>query len=119
MAQGTLQASIVAGESGPVLMLSGEADLTSVDQMSALITAQLSDGTRQLTIDVAGLRFADSAAIRTLILAAKTLKQRGGNLILLRPQQPVARVLALLGADQMITIRGVTQGKAESEGRAR
>jgi anti-sigma B factor antagonist len=99
-------------------MLSGEADLTSAGQLSALITTQVSRGTRHLTVDVSGLRFADSATIRTLVLAARTLKERGGDMILLRPQQPVARVLELTGADQMFTIRGETRGEPEPESEA-
>jgi anti-anti-sigma regulatory factor len=39
------------------------------------------------------------------ILAAKALKERCGSLVLLHPQPPVARVLALLGADHLLTIR--------------
>ena len=105
---GMLRASVAAGMSGPVVILSGETDLTSVRQLSALITAQLSGGTRQLTVDVSGLRFADTASIRTLLLAAKTLKERGGSLVLRRPQQAMARMLDLLGAAQMFTIRGET-----------
>lgn len=103
-----LEASVTAGESGPVIMLAGEADLTRAGQLSALITGQLAEGTRQLTIDASGLRFADSASIRALVLAARTLQQRGGSLVLLRPQPPVARMLALIGADQVITIRGIS-----------
>ena len=72
----TLRASVAAGMSGPVVILSGEADLTSAGQLSALIAAQLSGGTRQLTVDVSDLRFADTASIRTLVLAARTLKVR-------------------------------------------
>jgi anti-anti-sigma factor len=100
-----LEAWVAARDSGSVVVLSGEADLTCLAQLSAVIDGQLSGGTPWLTIDVAGLRFADSASIRELILAAKTLKERSGSLVLLNPQQPVARVLALLGADQLVTIR--------------
>ena len=85
-------------------MLSGEADLTTVGQLSTLITAQLNGGTRQLTIDLSDLRFADSATIRTLVLAARTLKDTGGSLVLLRPQHAVAKVLTLTGADQVFTM---------------
>jgi len=115
---GMLAASVVAEVSGPVIVLSGEADLASGAQLSALITAQLSGGTRQLTIDVSGLRFADSATMRTLVLAAKTLKQRGGSLVLLRPQRPIIRVLDLLGAACMFTIQGESTGRPESEDEA-
>ena len=115
---GMLRASVAAGISGPVVILSGETDLTSAGQLSALIAAQLSGGTRQLTVDVSGLRFADTASIRTLVLAAKTLKERGGSLVLLRPQQAMARLLDLLGAAQMFTIQGETHGEPGSEDRA-
>jgi len=110
----TLRASVGAGASGPVVVLSGEADLTSVGRLSALISAQLSGETRHLTVDVSGLRFADTASIRTLVLAARTLKERGGSLVLLRPQPTMARVLDLLGAAQMFTIRGEPHGEPGS-----
>jgi anti-sigma B factor antagonist len=102
--EGMLRTSVAAGRSGPVITLSGEADLTSVAQLSALFDAQLSDGTQHLIIDVSGLRFADSAVIQTLIRAAKSLKKRDGSLVLLYPRRPVARMLELTGAGQMFTI---------------
>ena len=116
--QGRLTASVAAGASGPVVVLSGEADLTSAAQLNALITAQLSGGTRQLTVDVSGLRFADTASIRTLVLAARTLKERGGSLVLLRPQLTMSKVLDLLGGVQMFSIRQSIHGESESEDRA-
>jgi anti-anti-sigma regulatory factor len=39
------------------------------------------------------------------VLAAKTLRQRGGDLVLLHPQPALARVLEILGAGEVITIR--------------
>ena len=110
---GSLTASVAAGESGPVIVLAGEADLNSAGQLAALISAQVALGTRQLTVDLSGLRFADSATVRTLALAARTLRQRGGDMVLLSPQQPVARILTLTGADQMFTIRAETLGMPE------
>jgi hypothetical protein len=38
--------------------------------------------------------------------AARTLRERGGRLVLLHPLAPMVRMLALLGADQMLTIGG-------------
>ena len=103
--RGSLEASIAAEDGGPVVVLSGEADFTCLAELNAVISEQLSGGTRRLTIDVSGLRFADTASIRELILAAKAMRKRSGTLVLLHPQRPVARVLALLGADHMFTIR--------------
>jgi anti-anti-sigma factor len=111
---GLLEISVAVGEFGPVLVLSGEADMTSVAELSEALAAQLSNGARHLTADVSALRFADSASIRVLVLTARALKERGGNLVLAYPQPPVARVLSLTGADQLLTIR--LEARAEPEG---
>ena len=98
-----------------MIVLSGETDVTTVAELSELVTAQLSGGTLHLTIDASGLRFADSASARVLVLAARTLRQRGGGLVLLRPQHVLAQTLEIMGADQMITIRGQTEIRPDPE----
>ena len=108
-----LEISVAAGEAGPVMTLSGEADLVSVAALSEALTAQVAGGARQLTVDIAGLSFADSASVRALVLAGRTLAERGGSLVLLRPQSAVARVLTLMGVDQAITVRGGTESEPE------
>jgi hypothetical protein len=49
---GLLEISVAAGEAGPVLTLSGEADLTTVAELTEALTAQLAIGTRHLTVDL-------------------------------------------------------------------
>lgn len=101
----TFRASVSAGESGPVITLSGEVDLSTITELSDLITAQLAGGTVHLTIDVSGMSFADSASMRVLMLAAMTLRKRGGGLVLLRPQPALVRLLDIMDADQVITVQ--------------
>lgn len=50
----TLDASVAAGDSGPLITLSGEADITNAAELSELVTGQLSGGTLHLTIDTSG-----------------------------------------------------------------
>lgn len=100
-----LRASVAAGESGPVIVLSGEADIASAAQLTALIGGQLNAGAVHLTINASGLSYADSMALQVLMVAAKILRARGGGLVLFRPQRPVARMLTVMAADQLITIR--------------
>ena len=102
---GLLEISVAAGETGPVLTMSGEADLTTVAELTEALSAQLAGGVRHLTVDLSRLRFADSAVIRALVLADRTLKDRGGGLTLAHPQPAVARALSLLGVDQAIEVR--------------
>ena len=108
---GLLEISVAAGDAGPVVMLSGEADLTTVTELTEALSAQLASGARQLTVDLSRLRFADSAVIRELVLADRRLKDRGGGLALAHPQPVVARALSLLGVDQAIEVRdGLSAG---------
>ena len=111
----TLRGSVTAGESGPLIVLSGEVDLTNADELSELVTGQLADGTLHLTVDVGGLDFADTAGIRVFVLAAKTLRQRGGDLVLLRPQRTLARILDLLGTEEVLAIREGNEVTPEPE----
>jgi len=106
----TFRASVSAGESGPVITLSGEVDLSTIAEFSDVITAQLAGGTVNLTIDASGMSFADSASMRVLMLAAMTLRRRGGGLVLLRPQPALARLLDIMDADQVITVQGEAAG---------
>lgn len=98
-----------------MITLSGEVDITTAAELNELITGQLAEATQQLTIDVVGLDFADTAAIRVLLIAARRLRQRGGGLVLLRPQRALARVLEILGADEVVEIRGETEAGPEPD----
>jgi len=96
---------VTAGETGPVVTLSGEADLSTADELSEVLTRQVSSGSQHLTVDISGLSFADSMSVRILVLAGRTMKDRGGVLELTNPQPVVVRILSLMGVDQMITVR--------------
>jgi anti-sigma B factor antagonist len=112
---GLLEISVAVGETGSVLMLSGEADLTTAAELTDALTAQLATGARHLTVDLSRLRFADSAVIRALVLADRMLKNRGGGLALADPQPGVARALSLLGVDQAIEVRDGMSAGADPE----
>ena len=103
-----LRMAVTAGDSGPLITMSGEADIASADQLREVLTTQLASGAIYLTIDAAGLSFADSGAVSILIGTAESLNDLGGALILLHPQGNVVRVLTILGADQVLTIRAAT-----------
>jgi anti-sigma B factor antagonist len=104
-----LDVSVAAGEAGPVVTLSGEADLTTVAALREALSAQIDGGARHLTVDLSRLRFADSPALRALALAGRAIKEAGGELELVRPQPAVARVLELLCLDQVLTVRDGTE----------
>ncbi len=99
-----LDIRVTAGDAGPVVMLSGEADITTLRRLEDTLDAQITAGARLLTVDLSGLRFADSATIGALVRAASVLKAKGGRLDLQNPQPGLRRVLALLGVDEVLTV---------------
>jgi anti-anti-sigma factor len=105
MAMSSLEVSIATGAPGPVLVLAGEADVTSITRLDEALTAQIAGQAVQLTIDAANLRYADSASMRTLVMAAMKVRTRAGSVTLLDPQPPVARLLDLLRIVEMFSIR--------------
>lgn len=100
-----LQTSVVASSSGPVLKLTGEADATCATQLRELVVSHMWPGGVRLIVDVSELAFLDSAALQVLIVAAKLLREDGGELVLSQPREPVLRVLGLMGADQVIRVQ--------------
>jgi anti-anti-sigma factor len=107
----SLQVSVASGESGPVLVLAGEADLTSITRLDEALIAQVSGSAEQLVIDATDLRFADTASVRMLAMAAMTAKTRAGRVTLLNPQPPVVRMLDLLCVDEVFAIQGRAAGE--------
>jgi stage II sporulation protein AA (anti-sigma F factor antagonist) len=101
-----LDIHVTATEAGLVMTLSGEADVTTVAQLQEALDEQITPATRILLVEVSGLRFADSATIGVLIVAARRLKDQGGRLDLLNPQPALARMMTLLGVDRVVTLRG-------------
>ena len=100
-----LKIAVAAGDRGPVLALSGESDMSVVDELIAALAAQVEAAPRHLTVDLSGLTFADSATINALLTASRALSARGGTLELARPRSAVARTLELLGVDEILPVR--------------
>ena len=67
---------------------------------------------------IANLRYADSASMRTLVMAAMKVRTRAGSVTLLDPQPPVARLLDLLCVDEMFSIRGRAAGETHPDASA-
>ena len=105
---GMVEITVAAGESGPVVKLSGECDMSVTGQLNDALDAQIDAGAQHLTVDLSGLRFADSACVNTLVQAHLALTERGGTLELAFPQPKVATTLGLLGVDQALPVRTQT-----------
>lgn len=101
---GLLTASVSAGPSYTLVRLAGEGDVTVCDQLCGMLAAQVLAGARNLVVDLSGVSFLDSSCLHALLAACRMAEQADGTLKLVSPQPMVARMMALWGADQLITV---------------
>lgn len=95
----------MAGDLGPVVVLAGEADRSSVTQLSEVLTARLSARARYRTIDATKLRSIDQARAQALMLAALTVLAQGGRTVLVNPRKLVLEVLNRSHVTEMFTVQ--------------
>jgi anti-anti-sigma factor len=87
--------------------LAGELDVSTSGRLGLLLEPEL-EAPGDVTLDLQGLEFMDSAAIHLFIKAACALRGRG-NLRLLDPSSHVARVIETTGLERLnnlVVVRG-------------
>lgn len=82
-----------------VVRVKGELDLSTTPQLSAAIDGT-ADSARTVTLDLAGVSFIDSSALRVLVMAGRTLSGDGRALRIGPHSDTVARLLAMTNLDQ-------------------
>ncbi|HEX4189122.1 MAG TPA: STAS domain-containing protein [Solirubrobacteraceae bacterium] len=79
------------------IALRGELDLSTVDELEAMMAGACSNGAGELVLDLDGLSFMDSTGVRAALIAAERCEEHGCELLLARPRPPVRRLLELTG----------------------
>jgi len=92
------------GEPYTLVELAGEADVTNSDALREALEAEVAKQPGSLIIDLSELRFMDSSALHVILRANRTMDRRGGVLALACPRDPVAKMLRLTAADQLIPV---------------
>ena len=87
------------------LRLRGELDMAGVPVLDQRVRACAGDGTKQLTIDLRGLRFIDSSGIAALVHASKLCEKNGVELELVRGHTAVQRLFVLTGLNDVLPFR--------------
>ncbi|SDL94471.1 anti-anti-sigma factor [Nonomuraea maritima] len=79
------------------LLLSGDLDAISAPRLQPAVESVVDRGHRSLTIDAADLAFCDSAGLRALLTARRTLTDAGGTMDLVHVGARVGRILDITG----------------------
>jgi anti-sigma B factor antagonist len=102
----TISVATVESESGPYTLaaLVGEADVTNSDALRDALDAEVAKEPQTLIIDLSALRFMDSSALHVILRANRAMDRLGGVLALAGPREPVAKMLRLTAADQLVPV---------------
>jgi anti-anti-sigma factor len=85
---------------GPIVVVTGDLDLTTVDGVRARMAAAIERGGR-VVVDLRGVRHVSSAGVRLLAEAADRAPQLS---VIARGLSAVARVLRLTGVDDLVAV---------------
>ncbi len=88
-----LTISVAGDAAGPVISVDGELDLSNVDRLGTAISDSLGPESKNLTLEVSGLRFMDSSGIALLVRT----QARVGSLTLREPSAVIRRLIEATG----------------------
>ncbi len=85
---------------GPVIAVSGDLDISSVEQLRSAVSEMAERRPEELTFEMSGLRFMDSAGIAVLLGAAGQVS----TVRLRNPTTAVRRVIELTGLTEVLKV---------------
>lgn len=91
---------------GPILIagLSGRIDGTNARQVQTDLESALEDDDRQLLLDFADLSYISSAGLRVVLLVARQLDQKGGQLAVCNLSESISEIFKISGFDKIINV---------------
>jgi anti-anti-sigma factor len=98
----TPSASLVAGTA--LVSPKGRIDATTSPQLARLLRGPIEAAQRFVLVDLSQVTYVSSSGLRVLLIAAKELHQRQGNLVLCCLQPGVSRVLRMTGFGEILPL---------------
>ena len=92
-----------AGEGIAHLKVMGSLDATTYEKMEKQIEALFAHSYYKLVIDLEQVHYISSAGAGVFIAAVGTAQDQNGNIVLLRPSNPVQDVFSILGLEQILS----------------
>ena len=87
-----------------IVTMPDEIDLTNSVDLDRQLAAVVSQSPQTITVDLTATTFCDSAGISVLARAHQLATANGGELRIVLGHSPVARILKLIGLDQIVSI---------------
>ena len=87
-----------------VVAVSGRMDAVTAPEFEKSISGSIAQGEKAFVINLSGLEYISSAGLRSILIAAKRLKEEDGKLIFSGPQGHVKEVFAMSGFYELFKI---------------
>ena len=87
-----------------VVTVIGELDMGDADRVGDVLSEAAGSGRPIVRVDLSGLTFADSSAIKALLLGAKAADDSGVTYEIVNPHGSVRRLLGVTGLDEALTV---------------
>ncbi|WP_245523178.1 STAS domain-containing protein [Thermosediminibacter oceani] len=94
------------------VVLNGELDVETVAQFKEVV-GKIRECT--LEVDMSGVSFIDSTGLKSLLDINNEWRQKGGKMLILRPQPDVAEVMRLVGLDRLLEQSTAPAGEEREE----
>jgi anti-anti-sigma factor len=99
MAEAQFRVTVVADLESPQVVASGEIDLANVGEFQDIMAKAATDSAT-LTVDLTGVTYCDSAAVRALFALAATTELT----MIVATEGPIRTLLAISGLDRVATV---------------
>jgi anti-sigma B factor antagonist len=101
MTHGAHGVTVDSDVEGPVLAVTvrGELDMSTSSELSEALAAAADHPVTEVTLDLAGVTFIDSSALRVLVLSGRALAEGGRTLQIGPRSDRVARILTMTHLD--------------------
>ena len=100
----TCTVDVATTNDGVVVQLAGELDMADADQVGDVLLAAVDAASRRVRVQLSELRFADSSAIKAILIGAQAADERGIGYELVNPRGLVERLLEVTGLNQALTV---------------
>ncbi|HOG12942.1 MAG: STAS domain-containing protein [Smithellaceae bacterium] len=87
-----------------VLAVQGRLDAATAPLFEEQVLPMISAGDKNFLLDLAGLDYISSAALRRLLFFAKRAEDQGGRVVLLSVQNHILEILDMAGFTQLFAI---------------
>ncbi len=104
LALSTCTVDVETSATSVVVSVSGELDMADADQVGQALTDAVQSGKPMVRLQIAGLTFADSSAIKAILTGALGADERGVRFELVNPRGLVERLLDVTGLTEVLTI---------------